>query len=419
MNKRSFLKTTLLSASAFAALPMLSKSMKAFEHIPSEELAKNDDFWQTIYSKYKIKTEYINLESGYYNIMPQEVLEKYINHLREINLLGAFYMRTVQAENKAKVTARLADLVGCSKEELIITRNTTESLDMIIAGQNWQTGDEAIIAVQDYGAMRDMFKQISDRYGIKLIEVSIPLHPQSDNEIIELYAKAISPKTKLMMLCHIINITGQILPVKKICDMAHNRGVQVMVDGAHAIAHLEFKIDDLNCDYYGASLHKWLCAPLGAGMLYIKKEHIPNIWPLLAEAPIDKENVLRLNHTGTIPVHTDLAILDAINFYEIIGAKRKEDRLRYLQEYWTKQVRSTPKIILNTPEDSNRACAIANVGIEGLSPADLAIALFEKYKIYTVAIDGAEVHGCRITPNVFTRLEELDVLVMALKELAA
>lgn len=419
MNKRSFLRKSLLSAGAFAILPAISRTLKAFEHIPIEELAKNDDFWEQIRSKYKLKSEYINLESGYYNIMPEEVMDKYIAHLKEINLQGAYYMRTVQFENKQKVNARLAELLGCSKEELIITRNTTESLDMIIGGQSWQAGDEAVMALQDYGAMRDMFQQVADRYGIIVKEISIPLHPKSDEEIVNLYASVITEKTKLIMVCHMINITGQILPVKKICDMAHLRGVEVMVDGAHAVAHFEFRLDELDCDYYGASLHKWLCAPLGAGILYVKKQHIPHIWPLLAESPMSKENILRLNHTGTIPVQTDLAILDAIDFYEMIGAKRKEARLRYLQEYWTKQVRSLPNIILNTPENSNRACAIANVGVVGIQPSELAKILLDKYKIYTVAIDGAEVHGCRITPNVFTRIEELDSLISALKELAA
>ena len=215
-----------------------------------------------------------------------------------------------------------------------------------------------------------------------------------------------------------INITGHILPIKKICDMAHKKGVQVMVDGAHAIAHIDFSIDELGCDYYGASLHKWLSVPLGAGLLYVKKKHIPNIWPLLAEGSRAADDITRLNHIGTHPVHTDLAISDAIDYYLMIGPERKEERLRYLQRYWTDKVRKEPNVILNTPEDPERSCAIANVGIKGIKPGDLARILLEKYKIYTVAIDGQNVHGCRITPNVYTTPKELDTFVNALKELA-
>lgn len=215
-----------------------------------------------------------------------------------------------------------------------------------------------------------------------------------------------------------INITGHILPVKKICDMAHKKGVQVMVDGAHAFAHLNFKIPDLNCDYYGASLHKWLSVPLGAGLLYVKKENISKVWPLMAESEMDAKNIARLNHTGTIPVHTDLAIANAIEFYNKIGAQRKEERLRYLQNYWVKQVRNLPNIILNTPEDTQRSCAIANVGIKGMKPAVMAERLLKEHKIYTVAIDGKGVQGCRITPNVYTTTQELDEFVKALKELS-
>jgi selenocysteine lyase/cysteine desulfurase len=236
---------------------------------------------------------------------------------------------------------------------------------------------------------------------------------------VDLYANAITPKTKLLMVCHMINITGQILPVRKICDMAHSKGVKVLVDGAHAFAHFNFSIPELHCDYYGTSLHKWLSVPLGLGFLYVKKENIAGIWPLLGESADVKENdILRLNHIGTPPVHTYLAIANSIDYYLKIGADRKEARLRYLQNYWTGKVRSLPNIVVNTAAAAERSCAIANVGIKGMRPADLADVLLKKYKIYTVAIDYANVHGCRITPNIYTTPKELDQLVKALTELA-
>ena len=391
--------------------------MNSVSSVHSSVLAKDEDFWAKIRGGYLLKPDYINLENGYYCFVPTETLENFISHVREVNYQGSYYMRTVQVENKKKAAARLAEIGGCSADEIIITRNTTESLDMIIGGLDWKQGDEAIMAEQDYGAMLDMFKLAAKRYGIVNKVISVPNLPQTDDEIVNLYAGAITDKTKLIMVCHMINITGQILPVRKICDIAHSRGVQVMVDGAHTFGHFKFSIPDLNCDYYGSSLHKWLSVPLGSGLLYVKKENIGKVWPLLAPGEIREDDISRLNHIGTHPVHTDLAIFDAIDYYNMIGAERKEARLRYLQHYWTDKVRNMPHIILNTPADPARSCGIANVGIKEMKPKDLADVLYKTYRIYTVPIDGANVHGCRITPNVYTTTEDLDVLVKALTEL--
>lgn len=412
MNKRTFLKAcTLLGASA----PWFSYAQTQ----TSQSLASDEDFWAGIRGGYRLKPDYINLENGYYNITPQATLEKYIQHIREVNFQGAYYMRTVQFENKKRIAARVARLVGCAEDTLVLTRNTTESLDMIISGFPWKEGDEAIFAIQDYGAMQDMFKQVARRHRIVLKTISLPINPASDAEIVDLYANAISDKTKLIMVCHMVNVTGQINPVRQICDMAHVHGVEVMVDGAHAVAHFEFKISDLNCDYYGASLHKWLAVPLGVGILHVRKEKIAQIWPLIAEEGIPLSDIKHLNHVGTIPVHTDLVVDDAIDFYEKLGPARKEARLRYLQNYWTSKVRAIPRVRLHHPADPTKSCAIANVGIEGIKPSVLAERLLKEYKIYTVAIDGGNIHGCRITPNVFTTLPELDVLVKAISELAS
>ena len=412
MNKRTFLKAcTLLGVSA----PWFSYAKTQNPNV----LASDEDFWEGIRGGYRLKPDFINLENGYYNITPQATLEKYIQHIREVNLQGSYYMRTVQFENKKRIAARVARLVGCPEDTLVLTRNTTESLDTIISGFPWKAGDEAIFAIQDYGAMQDMFKQVARRQGIVLKIISLPNNPASDEEIVDLYAKAITDKTKLIMVCHLVNVTGQINPIRKICDMAHARGVEVMVDGAHAVAQIQFKISDLNCDYYGASLHKWLAVPLGVGILHVRKEKIAKIWPLIADEGVPLTDMAHLNHVGTIPVHTDLAVDDAIDFYEKLGPTRKEQRLRYLQNYWTTKVRSNPRVRLHHPADPTKSCAIANVGIEGIKPSVLAERLLKEYKIYTVAIDGGNVHGCRITPNVFTTLKELDVLVKAISELAS
>ena len=418
MNKRSFLKSiAMVSIGSAPTIEVIEKMFSNVSNLSAEEVAKDEDFWATIRGGYKLKPDYINLENGYYCILPQETLENFIQHVREVNYQGSYYMRTVQYDNKKATAAKLAKLAGCAPEELIITRNTTESLDMIIGGMTWKPGDEAVMAEQDYGAMLDMFKLVAKRYGVVNKIVSVPINPKSDEEIVDLYSRAITEKTRLLMIAHMINITGQILPVRKICDMAHRKGVQVMVDGAHAFAHIQFSIPDLDCDYYGTSLHKWLSVPLGAGFLYVKKENISKVWPLLADDETQENNISRLNHIGTHPVHTDLAISNAIDYYLKLGPERKEARLRYIQNYWTGKVRTMPHVIVNTPVDPVRSCGIANVGIRGMKPSDLADTLLKKYKIYTVAIDGANVHGCRITPNMYTTPEELDVFVKALGEM--
>jgi selenocysteine lyase/cysteine desulfurase len=420
MNKRSFIKNaTLTGIGATLGMDALAALFETKKHSSAAALAADDQFWNQIRTQYMLKPDYINLENGFYNFIPQPTLEKYIQHIRDINYQGSYYMRTVQRDNKKRMAAKLAAVAGCSPEELIITRNTTESLDLIIAGQDWKAGDEALMAIQDYGSMLDMFEQVSKRYGVVLNKVSIPNLPDSDEEIVSLYEKAITPKTKLLMIPHMVNITGHILPVRKICDMAHSKGVEVMVDGAHAFAHIQYKISELDCDYYGTSLHKWMSVPLGAGFLFVKKEKIAKTWPLIGDGTKDLSDIRRLNHIGTHACATDLTIEDAIDFYNMIGAERKEKRLRYIQQYWTSRVKNVPKIIINTPTDDKRSCGIANVGIAGMTPADLAKRLMDEHKIFTVAIDTANVHGCRITPNVYTTVEELDAFVAALKKLAA
>ncbi|HEY4321530.1 MAG TPA: aminotransferase class V-fold PLP-dependent enzyme [Gemmatimonadales bacterium] len=416
MQKREFVQT--VGAASLAAV-FGEAHWPRYAHATPAELAPDDAFWAAIRRRFLLTPDYINLENGYYLMQPESVLAAFIGHVRDVNRQASRYMRTRQAPDKLAARRAVAVLAGCSPDELIITRNTTESLDTVIAGIDWKPGDEAVMAEQDYGAMLDMFRLQARRRGMVNRVVSLPLHPQSDDEIVQLYANAITPRTRLLMVCHMVNITGQILPVARICAMAHAHDIPVMVDGAHAFAQIQFAIPDLKCDYYGSSLHKWLGTPLGAGLLYVRRDRIPALWPIFSDMSVADDDIAKLNHTGTHPVHTDLTITDAIGFHQMIGAERKEARLRYIQRYWTDKVRGKPKIIVNTPEDPARSCAIANVGVEGIKPADLAATLFDKYRIWTVAIDGAGVHGVRITPHLFTDTTELDHLVKALTDIAA
>ena len=416
MHTRDFIRT--LSATTIATL-LGERVWAQYEPKLPSELASDETFWTALRSKYRLKPDYINLEHGFYSIQSVDVLDAFIANVREVNYQGSYYMRTVQAADKLAARVQLAAIAGCSPDELIITRNTTESLDTVIAGYDWKPGDEAVMAVQDYGAMLDQFALQAKRYGMVNRIVSLPNDPHSDDELVQLYANAITPKTRLLLVSHLVNITGQILPVRKIADMAHAKGVAVAMDGAHAFAHLDYKIPDLGADYYAASLHKWLGVPLGAGLLYVKQERIAGLWPLFGDMGFGDTDIRKLNHTGTHPVHTDLAIRNAIAFHDSIGAPRKEARMRFLQQYWTTKVRGVKNVVINTPVDPVRSAGIANVGIAGMQPSVLAKTLLDRYRIWTVAIDRENVRGARITPHLYTTTVELDTLVKALTELAA
>jgi selenocysteine lyase/cysteine desulfurase len=418
MNKREFLRT---SATAGLGLLFGDRLWAQYSAMPFERLAEDEAFWATIRAKYRLKPDYINLESGYFSMQAQPVLESFVTRAREINLQHSFYYRGPRVADKAMVRDKLAALAGCSPQEVIITRNTTESLDTVISGFDWKAGDEAVMAEQDYSHMVAQFKLMARRYGSVNKVISVPHDPKSDDEIVQLYANAITPRTKLLMVSHMINVTGHILPVRKIADMAHARGVPVMVDGAHTFAHFDFRIPDLGVDYYGASLHKWLGTPLGCGLLYVKRDKIASLWPVFGDAaPIADDDIMKLNHTGTHPAHTDLAIVDAIDFHNMIGTARKEARLRYLQQYWFTKLRGTPKVVMYSPSDPKRVCGIGNVGIEGMKATDLAKTLLDRHKIWTVGIENPAmgIHGCRITPHVFIQPKELDTFVAAVKEIA-
>lgn len=423
MDKREFLRT--LGGTSLGVMfggGLLSDERWAdVAQVPPATLARQEPFWEGIRASYTLTPDYVNLESGYFSMQAEPVLEAFVRHARRLNREHSRYMRTVMVADKARVQGRLAALAGCGADELIITRNTTESLDTVISGFDWKPGDEAVMATHDYGAMLDHFALQARRHGMVNRHVTLPLLPRSDEEIVQAYADAITPRTRLLMVCHVVNLTGQVLPVRKVAEMAHARGVQVMVDGAHAFGQLDYRIPDLGVDYYGASLHKWLGCPLGAGILYVRRDRVAPLWPLYGDSGFKDDDIRKLNHTGTHPCHTDLAIEDAIAFHERIGVARKQERLRWLQQYWTRQVRGTRRIVLQTPEDPARSCAIATVGIEGMTPRELGTRLFDEHRIWTVGIDrpAAGVRGVRVTPHLFTTTGELDQLVRALRGIAA
>lgn len=411
MNKREFLKG---GAAASVAMMLEGGAIARGLAATPAQTAADEAFWAALRLHYRTDNRFINLENGFYCFQPDTILDAYFAHVRAINGEASHYMRTRLDADMLKVRTQVARLAGCPVEELIVTRNTTESLDTVINGIDWKPGDEAVMATQDYGSMIDMFALQARRHGMVNRIVEVPLHPKSDAQIIDVYRAALTDRTRLLMVSHIVGGTGQVLPVAAICDMAHEHGVPVMVDGAHSFAHLDFALPDLRCDYYGASLHKWLSAPLGAGILHVRRDRIAGLWPMFGDASMADDDIRKLNHRGTHPIHTDLTLEQAIAFHQAIGAQRKMLRLRHLHAYWTDQVRTLPRIRLNTPVQPERTCAIANVGVEGIAPAALATRLMDDHGIYTVAIDRGTVQGVRVTPQLYTSIAELDALVAAL-----
>ena len=411
MDKRSFLQLLGLGGLGLGTeLPWIPSWL--------EDSQSDAAFWNKVRADYTLTDAYINLESGYYNIIPQPTLKALQAHIEAINLRGSHYMRNDQFPDKKRVVQSLAEVVGCEADSLILTRNTTESLNSVIKGIPWKAKDHIIFANQEYGAMQQMIRQVAKRFNLAITNLDIPMHPESDEEIVAQYEALIKPQTRLILVSHMVNITGHILPIKKICDMAHGHGVEVLVDGAHCIGHFDFKIDDLNCDYYGSSLHKWLATPLGCGLLYINPKHQDTLWPLFTEDHQMTEGIQRFGHQGTHPVYHDLAIENAITYYQALGPHRKEERLRTLATRWMDALRDHENIRLNTPNQKERYAGIANVGLKNMRASELATKLMDKHGIFTVAIEGAGVNGCRITPNVFNTDEEIDEFTKAMLQLA-
>jgi len=385
-----------------------------------EHFATSNDkkFWESVQMSYVQSKKFINLENGYFSPQPLPVLSAFIEYSKMINASPSYYMRTQQFDDKEKVRQALAHFANVDAEELALTRNTTESLNIIIQGLPLKKGDEAIVTHQDYGSMIEAFGQRANRDGIVIKTIALPLHPKTDEEIVHAYQAAITPKTKVLLVTHLINTTGQLLPVKKICAMAHASGIEVMVDGAHTFAHIDFKISDLDCDYYAASLHKWLCAPLGAGMLWVKKEKIEKLWSLFGDIHQKRTDIRKFEHQGTHPCAVQLCIPEAIKFHNTIGSKRKQDRLLYLKNYWVQKVKDLKGVSFNTPVEDKRTAAIANITIKGIKPSLLAEKLYKEHTIFTVAIEKEPVFGVRVTPHLYTTEKHLDKLVEAITKIS-
>jgi selenocysteine lyase/cysteine desulfurase len=425
-NRRNFLqKAGALTATAFfssLAKPAwarnLDRALRDAEGVPADLLAREDDFWYYIQQAFTVSPGLINLNNGGVSPAPKTVQEAMKRYYDFSNEAPSFYMWRILDQGREPLRKNIARLAGCDPEEIAINRNSSEGLETVIFGIQLKAGDEVVAAKQDYPNMVNAYKQRELRDGIKMIWVNLELPTEDEDYLVQQYVKAFTPKTKVVHITHIINWNGQILPVKKIADEAHKRGIEVIVDGAHSFAHFQFTVPELGADYFASSLHKWLYAPIGSGMLFVKKDKIKNIYPLFAADNPLKSDIRKFESLGTRPFFIEQAIGKALEFHEMIGSERKEKRLHYLKNYWMEKVKDVPKVKLNTSLNPKWGCAIGSVAIEGRKPAELDKFLFDEYKIHVVGIEWENIHGVRITPNVYTTIENLDVLVQGITRFA-
>lgn len=386
--------------------------------ISIDDSIKDNDFWYQIKTSYSASPNLINLNNGGVAPSPiivQNALDKYN---RMCNEAPSYYMWRILDQAREPLRQNLALLAGVDPEEIAINRNSTEGLNSIIFGLNLKEGDEVILTKQDYPNMINAWKQREKRDKIKLVWLDLEMPLPSEDYAVEQFTKAMTDKTKLVHITHIINWNGQIMPARKIADVAHKRGIEVLIDGAHSFAHLDYKIPDLGADYFATSLHKWLSAPFGSGLLYIKKEKIKNIWALLSAPEPDGSDIRKFESLGTRSFPSEMAIGYALDFHNLITTKRKQARLHYLKKYWTDKCLDIPKFKLNTITDDKNSCGIVNFIIEGKEPAEIESYLFDKYKIHTVSIIWENIKGVRVTPNVYTVTADLDKLIDGIHKLS-
>jgi selenocysteine lyase/cysteine desulfurase len=421
MDRRRFFSSAAGAVAAFQ-MDSVARAQKAARSVsgrPADAVARDEDFWFNIREAFTVDRTLINLNNGGVSPAPivvQQAVERY-NQLA--NEGPSYYMWRILDQGREPLREKLAKLAGAQPGEVAINRNSTEALNTVIYGLPLKSGDEVIGTKQDYPNMIQAYRQRAERDGIVYKQISFDFPIEDDSQIVRAYEEAITPRTRLIHVTHMINWVGQIMPVAKIADMAHARGIEVIADCAHSFGLMDFKIPDLHCDYFGASLHKFLSAPIGTGMLWIKSDKIEKIWPLVCNSTPHSADIRKFETLGTRSFALEQGIGEAINFHEGIGSKRKEARIGYLKNYWASRVQSIPKVKLHTSLNLRYSCAICGVSVDGMTPSELENALFNQYKIHTVGIVWENISCVRVTPHVYTTIEDLNKLVRAIGEIAA
>ncbi|MFP5379962.1 MAG: aminotransferase class V-fold PLP-dependent enzyme [Vicinamibacteria bacterium] len=377
------------------------------------QVAADEFYWREIQSAFTLDRTIINLNNGNSCPTPMVVHEAYKRYLDSSNQAPVYHRGLIE-RNIETARRRLAREFGCDPEEMAITRNASEALQIAQNGLDLEAGDEVVTTDQDYGRMLTTWDQRVRRDGITVKFVDFPV-PTTEDDLYQRIERAITPRTKVLHFCHITNLTGQLFPVQRLSRMARARGITTIVDGAHAVAHFPFALRDLECDFYGTSLHKWLLAPTGIGFLYVWREKIAGCWPLQAAPRTRTDDIRKFEEIGTSPAATKVAINEALAFHQAIGTERKAARLRYLTLRWANQLKDRPRIRIHT--DLDHVYGVANVGVEGKTAREIYDFLWDRYRIVTAAIQRDDYNGVRVTPNIYTPLEEIDTFVEAMTEL--
>jgi selenocysteine lyase/cysteine desulfurase len=426
LDRRRFLssvgKGLGLAALSSSTVASLLKDVRAaarrVAHLSAEDAARDEDFWFEIQQSFSVTRGIVNLNNGGVSPSPRVVTEALVRYIWQQEDATAYTMWEILEPQSETIRTGLAELFGCDREEIAITRNTSDSLEAVLLGLDLRAGDEVLTTTQDYPRMLTALRQRERREGVLLKTFKIPIPPKNPSEITAAYEANITPHTRVILVSHVINITGQINPVREVCELARKRGIEAVVDGAHSFAHFQFKRDDLGCDYFGTSLHKWLHAPKGTGLLYVRKDKIKNVWPLFAAEKSQDADIRKFEETGTRSAAPRLAIGEALLFHQGVGPARKEARLRYLARHWMNQLKDEPNVRFNTSFDDRQSCAIANVQVADTDPYAVCAHLMSRYKIYATPILHEEFKGVRVTPSVYTTLEELDRFCEAMRAVA-
>lgn len=415
-SRRSFVASlsgaaVLLPSFHERSIQRLRDSLAVAGRRSAADLADDEAYWGTIQRAFDADRTMVNLNNGGVSPSPSHVLEAMIRDLRFTNELPVEHMWRVLEPRIESVRRDVAREFGCDPEELAITRNASEALENMIFGIDLKAGDEVIVSNQNYPRMLTSWDQRVRREGIVVKSISFPLPPESRQQVVDRFAAAITPRTRVIEVTHITNLSGQILPVRELVDLARPKGIEVFVDGAHAFAHFPFTRDELGCDFYGTSLHKWLLAPIGTGFLYVRREKIRKLWPQMAAPDSMTDNIRKYEEIGTHPAANHNAISAALAFHRAIGAERKVTRLRYLRDRWARRLLKEGKgrVKVLTPLDSPDAAGIGLVSFDGLAPNDVVSWLLNQHRIVTTPINHDEFSGIRVTPNVYTTIDEVDL----------
>ncbi|TFG66361.1 MAG: aminotransferase class V-fold PLP-dependent enzyme [Gemmatimonadales bacterium] len=422
ISRRRFVSSVgIPTAAAVAGLPVVPRLSHAAYHTLSQRsgsahaLARDEDFWSEVAQAFTVDRSLVNLNNGGVSPSPAYVQEAMKRHLDYSNEAPAYTMWRILEPQREGVRQRMAREWDCDPEEVALTRGASEGLQICQLGIDLDPGDEVLTTTQDYGRMLTTFQQRERREGIVLKQIQIPVPAEDDAEVVRRFEAAITPRTKLILVCHMINLTGQILPVREVTALGRARGIPVIVDGAHALAHFDFTLGELDLDYYATSLHKWLFAPHGTGLLYVRRDKIDGLWPLQAADETMSANIRKFEEIGTHPAANYLAIGEALTFHQAIGGERKTERLVYLRDTWARQLLEDDRVRLHTSLKPGFACGIANVEIDGLDSGALGNWLWQRHRIIVTPIGHEECPGLRVSPSVYTTLEELERFVEAVR----